>query len=25
VGLLDGGYVPSRVADGVMAHVGALG
>jgi acetoin utilization deacetylase AcuC-like enzyme len=25
VGLLEGGYVPSRVADGVMAHVGALG
>jgi acetoin utilization deacetylase AcuC-like enzyme len=25
VGLLEGGYVPSRVADGVLAHVGALG
>jgi acetoin utilization deacetylase AcuC-like enzyme len=24
VGLLEGGYVPSRLADGVLAHVGAL-
>jgi acetoin utilization deacetylase AcuC-like enzyme len=23
-GLLEGGYVPSRLADGVLAHVGAL-
>lgn len=25
VGLLEGGYTPSRVADGALAHVGALG
>jgi acetoin utilization deacetylase AcuC-like enzyme len=25
VGMLEGGYTPSRVADGVLAHVGALG
>jgi acetoin utilization deacetylase AcuC-like enzyme len=25
VGLLEGGYVPSRVADGALAHIGALG
>jgi acetoin utilization deacetylase AcuC-like enzyme len=25
VGLLEGGYAPARVAEGVMAHVGALG
>ena len=24
VGLLEGGYVPSRLADGVLAHIGAL-
>ncbi len=24
VGLLEGGYVPSRLADGVLAHLGAL-
>jgi acetoin utilization deacetylase AcuC-like enzyme len=24
VGLLEGGYAPSRVADGVLAHIGAL-
>jgi acetoin utilization deacetylase AcuC-like enzyme len=24
VGLLEGGYVPTRLADGVLAHVGAL-
>jgi acetoin utilization deacetylase AcuC-like enzyme len=25
VGLLEGGYTPSRIADGAMAHMGALG
>jgi acetoin utilization deacetylase AcuC-like enzyme len=25
VGLLEGGYTPSRIADGAMAHIGALG
>jgi acetoin utilization deacetylase AcuC-like enzyme len=25
VGLLEGGYAPSRVADGALAHIGALG
>jgi acetoin utilization deacetylase AcuC-like enzyme len=25
VGLLEGGYTPSRLADGVLAHIGALG
>ena len=25
VGMLEGGYTPSRVADGALAHVGALG
>jgi acetoin utilization deacetylase AcuC-like enzyme len=25
VGLLEGGYTPSRVADGALAHIGALG
>lgn len=25
VGLLEGGYVPSRLADGALAHIGALG
>jgi acetoin utilization deacetylase AcuC-like enzyme len=24
VGLLEGGYVPARLADGVLAHLGAL-
>jgi acetoin utilization deacetylase AcuC-like enzyme len=24
VGMLEGGYVPSRLAEGVLAHVGAL-
>jgi acetoin utilization deacetylase AcuC-like enzyme len=24
VGLLEGGYTPSRVADGALAHIGAL-
>ena len=23
-GLLEGGYVPARLADGVLAHMGAL-
>jgi acetoin utilization deacetylase AcuC-like enzyme len=25
VGLLEGGYIPSRLADGVVAHVRELG
>jgi hypothetical protein len=25
VGLLEGGYIPARIAEGVAAHVGALG
>jgi acetoin utilization deacetylase AcuC-like enzyme len=25
VGLLEGGYIPSRLADGALAHIGALG
>ena len=25
VGLLEGGYTPSRIAEGAMAHIGALG
>jgi acetoin utilization deacetylase AcuC-like enzyme len=25
VGLLEGGYTPARIAEGVAAHVGALG
>jgi acetoin utilization deacetylase AcuC-like enzyme len=24
VGVLEGGYTPSRVADGALAHIGAL-